>query len=110
MVWPTQDEVRQYSIIVLITVILFTAFVALPRLLLRVGDPLAVRPMSDTMPEPEGDPEVELETVLDDAEGGWPPRSPSPRRCSPRWRVADAGPVGVDPADASWPRPVTTGR
>ena len=29
VVWPTKDEVRRYSIIVLITVILFTAFVAL---------------------------------------------------------------------------------
>ena len=29
VVWPTKEEVRRYSIIVLITVILFTAFVAL---------------------------------------------------------------------------------
>jgi preprotein translocase subunit SecE len=29
VVWPSRDEVRRYSIIVLITVVLFTTFVAL---------------------------------------------------------------------------------
>ena len=28
MVWPSREEVRNYSIIVLITVIVFTAFIA----------------------------------------------------------------------------------
>ena len=43
VVWPTREEVRNYSIIVLVTVVLFTAFVAtldwgLGSLVLRVYD------------------------------------------------------------------------
>ena len=56
--------------------------------------------MTDTMPEPEGDPEVELETVLDDAEGGLAAEVAEPEALLAEVEGADAGPVGVDPADA----------
>ena len=57
--------------------------------------------MSDTMPEPEGDPEVELETVLDDAEGGLAAEAAEPEVLLAEVEGADAGPVGVDPADVA---------
>ena len=56
--------------------------------------------MTDTMPEPEGDPEVELETVLDDAEGGLAAEVAEPEVLLAEVEGADAGPVGVDPPDA----------
>jgi transcriptional antiterminator NusG len=55
--------------------------------------------MTDTMPEPEGDPEVELETVLDDAEGGLAAEVAEPEVLLAEVERADAGPAGMDPAE-----------
>ena len=55
--------------------------------------------MTDTMPEPEGDPEVELETVLDDAEGGLAAEVAEPEALLAEIEGADAGPVGVGSAE-----------
>ena len=45
--WPTRPEVRSYSILVLITVVIFTAMVTVLDCHLRHRRPLALRPMSD---------------------------------------------------------------